>query len=156
MTTVKELKQWLNQFKDEEKDISLSSINEFLEEDEEETETFIGNLDLMIELLICLMQPNVQQERTYFLNRHKVITSKQLDATINEINPYILAELMNQVMYDSRLEERRLPRPNDVKPQFARNIIHNYVYNTPYLQYREKELFEKFVADMVLARPRLK
>ena len=92
--------------------------------------TFIDDLEKMVDLLEAIMAEDNAQAYDDFLNQYDYVTENELDDTVKEINGHTLADLYRQAenAYIEEMNER--PTGLAITSDEAKTVISQYVYKS--------------------------
>lgn len=111
-------------------------------------ETFIDDLEKMVDLLQASMEEDNATAYDNFLKQYDYITENELDDTIKQVNTSTLADLYRQAenYYIEELNGRETGL--SISSETAKTVIGNYVYNSGMLSIPEQKEFEEICASM--------
>lgn len=111
-------------------------------------DTFIDDLEKMVDLLQASMEEDNMQAYDDFLRSYSYLTENELDDTIKAINTSTLADLYRQAenYYIEELNGR--PTGLAITSDIAKEVIGNYVYNSGMLSIPQQKEFEEICASM--------
>ena len=113
-----------------------------------ENNTFITDLEKMVDLLQAIMSEDNATAYDEFLHKHDDVTENELDDTVKEINTETLADLYRQAenAYIEELNGRPTGLP--FSSETAKAVIGNYVYNSGLLDIPQQKEFEEICSSM--------
>lgn len=111
-------------------------------------ETFITDLEKMVDLLQASMEDDSTTAYDDFLMSYSYLTRNELDETLKVINTETLADLYRQAENAYIEEINGRPTGLAITSETAKSVIGNYVYNSGKLDIPEQKEFEEICNSM--------